>query len=187
MNGVLTVKATDSMSQADLQYQVYKTLEHLPLISGSERNLKPYVIQKHGTNISCNVDEYNRFSNLGNGYDEHDFEVQDEYIIVLNGSLRDRKLEETYREIVKWLMRLAKRIWVSDILISVSGYDKDLHFKNILINPSNNLAYDLYDVPYTKNKKEFTKNNDYWFGNWAGNSSLERWYSYKEDNNHDAV
>lgn len=52
-----------------------------------------YIIQKNGYNSSSSHDEFGQWSNLGNGRYDHSFETQDEYILVVDGALRDRKFE----------------------------------------------------------------------------------------------
>jgi hypothetical protein len=43
------------------------------------------------------------------------------YLLVLEGNLRDRTYTETFQEFNKWLNRLAKRIYVNDILVRIEG------------------------------------------------------------------
>ena len=89
-----------------------------------------YIIQKNGTNFSSSCDEYGEHTNnLINRYGCHDYEegwlkIQSEYILVVNGSFRDREFNETFREFMNWLCRLAKRVSINNILVRIQGWDK---------------------------------------------------------------
>lgn len=50
--------------------------------------------------------------------------MQDEYILVVDGALRDREFEDTFHEFMKWICRLSKRIIVDDINVKIKGFDK---------------------------------------------------------------
>jgi len=128
INGSITVHPM-GRTQAEKRYILETVLNHLPLVTGSERDMDVYIIQKNGTNSSSSCDEYGQTSNnLINSYGCHDkngwLDVQEEYILVVNGSLRDRHFDETFREFMKWLCRLSKRVWVKDVLVRINGYDK---------------------------------------------------------------
>lgn len=132
INGVIQVSPF-GRCQAEKRYILDMVLSHLPKVSGSERDMNVYVIQKEGYNLSSTHDEFGQWSNLGNGhswYGRRDFNTQDNYLIVVNGSLRDRIFEETLKEFNKWLCRLAKRIYVDEILVEVKAYGKSYIFKN---------------------------------------------------------
>ena len=129
VHGTVTVQPL-GRTQAEKRYILDTVLSHLPKITGSEKDMNVYVIQKNGYNSSSSHDEFGQWSNLGNGKYEHSFETQDEYILVVDGSLRDRVFEETYREFMKWLCRLAKRVMVEDVLVEVKGYDKSTVIRN---------------------------------------------------------
>lgn len=129
VHGTVTVQPL-GRTQAEKRYILDTVLSHLPKITGSEKDMNVYVIQKNGYNSSSSHDEFGQWSNLGNGKYEHSFETQDKYILVVDGSLRDRVFEETYREFMKWLCRLAKRVMVEDILVEVKGYDKSTVIRN---------------------------------------------------------
>lgn len=107
-------------TQAEKTYYLETVLKHLPLVSGSEGNMKPYVVLEHGYNGASNVDEFDNLSNLGEGY-WNDFETQSNYLIVLSARLRDREFEQTMREFSKWFYRLAKRVWIDEALVRVSS------------------------------------------------------------------
>ena len=56
--------------------------------------------------------------------------MNEDYILVIHGSLRDREFEQTYREFIKWLTRLAKRVDVEDVLVEVKGYYRSEIIRN---------------------------------------------------------
>ena len=107
ITGTITVSPI-GRTQAQKRYILDTVLAHLPIVSGSERDMNVYVIQKNG----------NKTRSRGWLY------TQDEYILVIDAALRDREFNQTYREFIKWLVRLGKRVMIENILIKISGYDK---------------------------------------------------------------
>lgn len=186
IRGMVTVSAMLSESQADMDYQVNKTLEHLPLITGSEGNLKPYVVRKRGYNFSSTVDEYNNQSNLTNSESGRMFESQTDYVLVLHESLRDKGFAETYKEVVKWLCRLSKRIWVKDVCINiVDDYEKRGTIQDCAGAFSDAEEYmynDKRERRFLREKRRLIKNKDFWFGKHLGNVELQKWTNFKDDN-----
>lgn len=140
-------------TQPEKRYILDTVLSHLPLVTGSEENMNTYVIQKHGHNSFCSHDEFGQWSNLGNGdgYGHPSFETQDNYIIVVDASLRDRHFNETLREFNNWLCRLSKRIVVNDILVRIDGYDKQIILQN-----TNNVYSQMFELPSWCNSGEPT-------------------------------
>ena len=126
-------------TQAEKRYILDTVLEHLPLVTGSERDMSVYVIQKNGHNSSCSCDEFGEVTNnLVDSYgnksrDRGWLRTQDEYILVVDGAFRDRMFDQTFREFMKWLCRLGKRVDVEDVLVEVNGYDKSTIIRNTYI------------------------------------------------------
>jgi hypothetical protein len=129
IDGTITVEPM-GRTQAEKRYILETVLNHLPLVTGSEKDMNVYIIQKNGTNSSSSCDEYGEHTNnLVNWYGCHDYEegwlrIQREYILVVNGSFRDREFNETFREFMNWLCRLAKRVSINNILVRIQGWDK---------------------------------------------------------------
>ena len=76
INGVIDVSPW-GRSQAEKRYILDTVLSHLPKVTGSERDMNIYVIQKSGFNESSSHDEFEQYSNLGNdkwGYKHPSFE-----------------------------------------------------------------------------------------------------------------
>lgn len=74
--------------------------------------------------------------------------LQDEYILIVNASLRDREFEQTFREFQNWLCRLAKRIMVDDVVVEVKDY-----YKSIIINNTDDVYYKMFESPSWCNQK----------------------------------
>ena len=135
INGTVTVRPM-GRTQAEKRYILESVLDHLPLVTGSEGNMNVYIIQKNGYNSSSSCDEFGEMTNnltdfYGNKNRNNGWlNVQDEYILVLDAALRDREFEGTYREFMKWLVRLGKRISIEDILVKINGYEKSTIIKD---------------------------------------------------------
>ena len=125
INGLILVKPA-GRTQPEKRYVLETVLDHLPKVSGSEKDMKIHIVQKEGYSGSANFNEF--------------FET------VRQGDFRDRMYEQTFRELNKFLNRLAKRIYVDDILIRLTGWDKE----TIISNPD---PYkDMYE--YSANSSE---------------------------------
>ena len=150
INGTITVEPM-GRTQAEKRYILETVLNHLPLVTGSEGDMDVYVIQKNGKNSSCSCDEYgDHTNNLIDSYGGHSFSkgwlrVQDEYILVVDGAFRDREFNDTFREFMKWMCRLSKRVSVKDLLVRIHDYEKSyvLEKHNISGSP----YYDMYEWP----------------------------------------
>ena len=150
VNGTITVEPM-GRTQAEKRYILETVLNHLPLVTGSEGDMDVYVIQKNGTNSSCSCDEYgDHTNNLIDSYGGHSFSrgwlrVQDEYILVVDGAFRDREFNDTFREFMKWMCRLSKRVSVKDLLIRIHDYEKSYALEKH--NISDSPYYDMYEWP----------------------------------------
>lgn len=118
--GIVKVDVYGS-AQYEIEYKLQKVITHLPIVSGSEENMHITAVKKPGyDNVSSNTDEFNHHSNLANNGNGGLFEYQTNYFLIFSGNLRDRGFDETYRALVKCLVRLCKRICVENILIEIS-------------------------------------------------------------------
>lgn len=135
ITGTITVSPI-GRTQAEKRYILDTVLAHLPIVSGSEKDMDVYVIQKNGYNGSSSCDEFGeRTNNLVDWYGNRTrsrgmLRTQDEYILVVDAALRDREFDETYREFIKWLVRLGKRVMIDNVLVQISGYDKSTIIKD---------------------------------------------------------
>lgn len=127
VTGVITVEPL-GRTQPEKRYILETVLEHLPKVTGSERDMHINVIQNWGHNGSCSHNEFGEWLHGGS------HETQDKYMIILEASLRDRMFDETLRELNKWLNRLAKRVYVEDILVKLRGYNYWCGEKKLIIS-----------------------------------------------------
>lgn len=157
INGTITVSPM-GRTQHEKRYILDTVLNHLPRVTGSEGDMNVYVIQKRGHDSSCSCDEFGqRTNNLedwhGNKTRKGWFRVQDEYILVVDAALRDVDFYDGFRQFMKWIVRLSKRIGIEDILISVKDYYKSTIIKNHQIKGSYKHAFDeLFERPSWCNK-----------------------------------
>lgn len=148
INGTITAEPL-GRTQAEKRYILETALNHLPRVTGSEGDMDVYIIQKNGYNSSLSHDEFGeRTNNLVDRYGNKSFDrgwmrVQDEYILVVNAALRDREFDQTYKEFIKWLVRLCKRVMCEDILVEIKGYEKSTVIKDRNIQ---NKAYSWQSV-----------------------------------------
>lgn len=119
VTGVITVSPM-GRTQHEMTYILNTVLDHLPKVTGSERDMNVYVVQKANYNSSCS---HNEFGEWIPG-DRH--RRQTDYLVIIEGSFRDRMFDETKRELNKWLNRLAKRVLVEDICVKLDGQGKML-------------------------------------------------------------
>lgn len=139
-------------TQAEKRYVLDTVLNHLPQVTGSEEDMNVYVIQKNGYNSSCSHDEFGQCTN--NLIDRYGcknrkygwLRMQDEYMLVVDGSLRDRDFEETLRAFQKWLIRLSKRVSVRSVLVKINDYEKSK-----LIQDKYGYYWNLFEYPYGSN------------------------------------
>ena len=154
IHGTIVVSPT-GRTQAEKRYVLDTVLNHLPQVTGSEGDMDIYVIQKNGHNSSCSHDEFgqrtnNLFDRYGYKNREHGWlQMQDEYILVVDGSLRDREFEETFRAFQKWLIRLSKRVTVRSVLVKINDYDKSK-----LIQDEYGYYWNLFEYPYGSRRNE---------------------------------
>lgn len=123
-------------TQAEKRYILETVLAHLPVITGSEEDMHIYIIQPDGFDRSSNVDEFGyRTNNLINHYGKKDrvygrYQLQGRYILVLDADLRDREFVYAYRQLQKWLCRLAKRVYISRVMVEIECLSKDIIINN---------------------------------------------------------
>lgn len=196
INGTITVRPM-GRTQAEKRYILETVLNHLPIVSGSERDMDVYIIQKNGYNSSCSCDEFGEVTNnLTDHYGNKSrnrgwLQTQDEYILVVNAALRDRDFSQTYREFMKWLIRLCKRVGCEDVLVEIKGYNKSTVIKDRNIQREKyswkNVFGGLFEDPswYNNSENEYKEPNWTEFMMWdkAKNSDYPMLLEYKYFNN----
>lgn len=147
VNGSITVD-TVGRTQSEARYILETILAHLPKVTGSEGNMNIHIVQKAGHNRSSSHDEFEVWS-------EDWLKMQTQYILVLEGALKDRMFEDTFKELNKFLNRLSKRLDIREVLVSLKDYDKEYIFKN--------------DKPYA---------DMYEWPSWANENGEPAWWEY---------
>lgn len=151
--GIITV-CPFGRTQAEKQYILDTVLAHLPKVTGDEEDMNVYTIKRKGYNSTSNVDEFDNFSNLGNKYlNSYIFKTQDYYNVIVDGDLRGRLLNDTIKEFNNWLCRLAKRLYVNDVIVKIT---EDFTEKEIIINNNTKCySYMFEDPSWISNGKSY--------------------------------
>lgn len=137
VNGTIEV-STLGRTQEEIEYILKTVLRHLPKVTGSEQDMHTYLIKKEGYSSSYSHDEFEHWVK--------DFDIQDNYIIVVDGSLRDRTLNETHKEFQKWICRLAKRVLVENVIVEIKeNLFSDV--KSIIISDTLDKYSEMYEYP----------------------------------------
>lgn len=118
VRGIIEVD-TCARSDAEAMYLAQTVVNHLPRVTGSERNVEFHLSRPNGYCSSSNVDEFDRPSNLYDDGHFHMFTTQDRILITVHGNLRDRLFKQTLRETTRMLARLSSRLWVLACLVRV--------------------------------------------------------------------
>lgn len=108
-------------TQEEKEFILKTVLNHLPTVRGSEEEMYVHTFPAGGYNETSSRDEYGyKTNNLKYRYYNcmstkyHPMKLQSDYYIFIEGSFRDTYFEEQYRQLIKWITRLAKRIIVQD-------------------------------------------------------------------------
>ena len=109
-------------TQAEKDYILQTVIDHLPKVTGSERNMEIHTVQAYGHDMWSNRDELDNLS--------LDFKTQSRYFLVLDGNLRNRYYEDTFKELNKFLNRLAKRLIVDSAYVRLNDYKRSYTFTN---------------------------------------------------------
>lgn len=120
INGIVRVSPL-GRTLAEERYILETVLDHLPVVTGSERDMSVQIVP---------ADRYFRSSSRTNEFGEPCNNLSDTmynrgdpsgdgYFLVLDGALRDREFSQSYRELMRWLCRLAKRVIVDKVLVEV--------------------------------------------------------------------
>ena len=173
VNGTIEV-STLGRTQEEIEYILKTVLRHLPKVTGSERDMNTYIIKKEGYNFSSSCDEFEKANPL---------KIQENYIIVVNGSLRDRTLNETHKEFQKWICRLSKRVLVENVIVEIKeGFFSDA--KSIIISDTLDKYSEMYECPSWSKGSDGEPNwCEYLMWRKGVNSNLPMLLTYKYYNN----
>lgn len=151
INGMITV-VPFGRTQHEKRYILETVLDHLPQVTGSERNMNIHIVQKAGYSGWSSHDELGvlgEYSTVRNKEEHFDnILTQSEYILVLEGDLRDKEFSETFGEFNKFLNRLAKRVEVTQLLVEIKEGENKYTFSNSA--PYN----EMYEIPSWCNKND---------------------------------
>lgn len=151
LRGTITVCPMGRTSD-EREYVLKTVLKHLPIVSGTEKDMATHVVPFYGYNSSCTCNEF--MEPLGRGKWFHE---QSLFHIVVEGDLRDRMFAETLREFTSWLCRLAKRVWVEDVQVCLSSSNHD----PFIIQDLHGAYYNMFEDP-----------------SWCGDHSSVNWCEY---------
>lgn len=135
VSGVVKV-CPPGRTDIERRYILETILEHLPKVTGSEGGMQVHTIPCAEYSCAADYDEFGQPLPRGTHLYHHD-----EFLVVVEGSLRDREFDQTVYELNKWLCRLCKRTGCCEVLVRVRGLDKQYIFDNAQ-------AYDtMYEAP----------------------------------------
>lgn len=120
-------------TQAQKRYVLDAALSHLPIVSGSERDIETHIVPLDCYSNSTGEDEFGNdlFYQSDNKNIDKKTNSYEAYAVVLMGRLRDRLFDDTKKELSKWLCRLSKRVVVSNILVRLrDDVGRELIFKD---------------------------------------------------------
>ena len=150
ITGAVEVSAP-GRTQAEIDYILQTVLDHLPRVTGSEGDMEIHINRHEGDNTSQSCDEFemntnNLTDNYGNkSYRRGWLRMQDRYTLTLHAALRDRFLEQTIKEFMKWLCRLAKRIRVDSVLVRITDWEKSIVLNDNM--GSDSPYWQMYEYP----------------------------------------
>lgn len=121
-----------AFSNPQVRYIIESVLEHLPVVSGSEGNMRIHTVYGTYTGCSSSHNEFGEWMRYRKDADcDGWYEMDNGCFLVIDGALRDRDFKETLLEFNKWMNRLAKRLLVSEIMVKISDhYGKEILIQN---------------------------------------------------------
>lgn len=162
IDGIINVSAFGRTSY-ESRYILDTVLDHLPAVWGSEGNMKVYVVTPDYYRMSSSHDEFgNPYWKMEN-HEGNCMEINNDYILVVRGDLRDTEYFTTYRNFQKWLCRLSKRIFVDAVLVNIRGDWWPHHHTTLQYGVNNEYNPYSYMYEYSIDCME----NDNWEPNWA--------------------
>ena len=187
IKGVITVNPL-GRTQPECRYIVDTVLAHLPVIRGSEEDMYVQAIPSQRYDNYRGSDEFGKYTNnLINEYGVRSFKtgrmrIQSNYIIVVEGYLRDRYFDAVYKEFVKWLCRLAKRLCVEDVLVNIRDY-----YKQATVTDITGIYEALYEYPLNTvgNENDEPSWTDYLRWEYSKKSEMPMLLEYKYHTNSD--
>lgn len=160
VTGVIEVEAF-GRTNSEVRYILDTVLEHLPVVSGSEGEMRFEAKSFPGHNIVSSRDEFglrtnNATSEYGKSRTYGRYCCQTQYRITVHGALRDRMFDRTFHEFMKWLCRLSKRVYIKDLCVKI----EDDMGRHVMISDPH---------PYE---------SMYEFPSWANDTGKPCWWEY---------
>ena len=118
---------------AEKDFVVQTVLDYLPPVTGSEKNMCVYVIPSTYYGLSRRASEYGYRSGCAAPH----------FLITVEGDLRDREFDQTRDEVMRWICRLGKRLFITDICLSI----QDEFGRKVVLTDERPLL-DLYEGPH---------------------------------------
>lgn len=100
-------------------FVLHTVLDHLPPVTGSERDMYVDVVKDPRIRSSSSSDEFGQ--EVREDGRREMFHQSVGYFLVLHGSLRDRMFDKTVSEFDEWLETLARRVEVSEVMVRVAS------------------------------------------------------------------
>ena len=139
-------------TQHEKTYILNTVLDHLPLVTGSERNMDVLVNVDPHHDCSSSHDELGfRTNNLTDCYGDRTrrhgmLRTSGNYYLTIFGDFRDRMFNQTFREFEKWLCRLSKRVYVDEVNVTITADDRRKPY-HILENRWDNPYEKMFEDP----------------------------------------
>lgn len=140
-------------TQHEATYILNTVLDHLPIVSGSEGDMDVYISKCRHMNSSSSRDEFGQqTNNLRNRYGQRSqrdgwLDMTSHYLLTVHGDLRDRMFQETFREFMKWICRLSKRVMVLKVLVSIDGYDEKSYIPKHYVLDGTDVFAEMEELP----------------------------------------
>ena len=126
-------------NDTERRYILETTLNHMPKITGSEEDVEVQCFPTQCYRGSIDEDEFGRTL-------KHSYKNYSNFLVTLKGNLRDSVFYQTLKETNKFLNRLAKRINIVSMSVTVQN-DYPCEFHKVYTFTNNKMYDDLWEVP----------------------------------------
>lgn len=141
-------------TQEEAEYILKTVIRHLPIVTGSETDMEIYINKSKYYGSESTHNEFGIYCGVENHTkDKGWYKMNNSYILTLEGNLRDRDFEETYKEVIRFLCRLGKRVLVRDVLIRIADTYKNKRKVIDEFELDNNPYYNMWESPSWHNEE----------------------------------
>lgn len=141
-------------TQEEAEYILKTVIRHLPIVTGSETDMEIYINKSKYYESASSHNEFGIYCGVENHTkDKGWYKMNNSYILTLEGNLRDRDFEETYKEVIRFLCRLGKRVRVQDVLIRIADTYKNKRKVIDEFELDNNPYYNMWESPSWHNEE----------------------------------